>query len=441
MVAHGSNNTLRGKNYRDVKTDEGIAIFSDMAKLARTANAGDFFAYQWPKPGFKQPQPKQSYVKAFSPWGWVIGTGVYVDDIEAMINAKILKLAWELALVIIVLMAIATPIVRSITKPLNRIDEVMKAVADTDLTQRVDLRTKDELGEVSRCIDGTLDVFQKLIHQLTDSINQLQQSATQLSASAEQTRAGSQQQSVETEQVAAAMHEMTATVTEISKNASMSAEATDAADQEAEEGNANVEETVATIKSLAEEVANAAQVIKTLENNTAEISKILEEIQGISEQTNLLALNAAIEAARAGEAGRGFAVVADEVRQLASRTQTSTSLIKEMNDRLRSSSLLAVETMGRSTNGAEASVASAQKAGGELSRIVNHMCKVRDMAIQVAAATEQQSQVAEEMNGSIERISQISGETATSSEMVAANSEQLSQMAKQLEREISRFRA
>ncbi|MCP4598025.1 methyl-accepting chemotaxis protein [Neptuniibacter sp.] len=440
LVGHGGNSKFRGKDLSGVKTEAGDAVFVRMAALATQQDTSDFFAYDWPKAGADSPQPKITYARSFAPWGWAVGTGVYIDDLDEVFYTELIKFTVLAVLVTALLLAIALPIISSIVKPLKRIEKVMHEVTNADLTQRVNLTSNDELGRVGRCIDETLQSFQDLVSQLSNSISQVHGSAIQLSASAEQTRSGTQKQATETELLAVAMNEMTATVQEISRSAAASAKASDAADDEAEAGNKNVDITINKIQALEQEVDRSADVIRTLEADTEEISKVLTEIQGISEQTNLLALNAAIEAARAGESGRGFAVVADEVRQLAMRTQNSTNEIRDMNERLRSGAKEAVASMQRSTEGADASVNAATTAGSELSRIVDQMCHVRDMAVQVAAATEEQSQVAEEMNQNLVNISHVSEETAQSSEMVAANSEQLSQLATELEKQISRFR-
>lgn len=439
IVAHGGKPSSKGRNLSKVTTSEGDRVFADMAHLTQAATTSGYFAYLWPKPGEQEPQPKLSFARAFPQWNWVIGTGVYTDDIQQKFNAALTYFAIQIAVVTLILVAINAMIIRSVTSPLERIKQVMAMIAEKDLTQRTGMSSHDEFGQMGRSIDQTLDVFQELIKHLSASINQLKHSAVQLSGNAEQTNHGTQKQSQETDLLATAMSEMTSTVQEIANNATNAARTTDNADQKAIQGNQDVDKTIGQIQHLANDIQEASGVIATLESDTEQIANVLEQIQGISEQTNLLALNAAIEAARAGESGRGFAVVADEVRQLAMRTQESTTEIRDMNERLRNGAKQAVNVMQRSQHSAAQSVSSANDAGAEISNIVTLVNEVRDTIIQVAAATEQQTQVAEEMNQNLVNIAQISDDTASSSNTVATNSEQLSQLSYDLEGHITQF--
>ncbi|WP_420591637.1 methyl-accepting chemotaxis protein [Bacterioplanoides sp.] len=440
MIANGGSSASVGKNMSHVVTDEGVRVFSEMARVASRPGGADVFSYKWPKPGQSEPQVKQSYVRAFTPWGWSIGTGVWIDDIHEKFNAALVRFAIQILVVAALLIAINVTIIRSVTSPLAKIKQVMTLIANKDLTQRINLNNHGELGQLGKSIDQTLDVFQELIRHLSESMTQLKQSAVQLSGNAEQTNRDTRQQSQETELLATAMSEMTSTVQEIANNAAHAARVTDSADQKASQGNEDVEKTITHIKQLAGDIREASDVIVTLESDTEQIANVLEQIQSISEQTNLLALNAAIEAARAGASGQGFAVVADEVRQLAMRTQESTTEIRDMNERLRSGAKQAVSVMQRSSQGAESSVTSASDAGAEINRIVSLVDDVRDIVIQVAAATEQQTQVAEEMNQNLVNVARVSDDTANSSTMVATNSQQLSQLSYDLEGHIAQFR-
>lgn len=255
-----------------------------------------------------------------------------------------------------------------------------------------------------------------------------------------QTQQAVSRQRAETEQVATAINQMSATVLEVAHNANHAAEAAQNADQEAIAGREVVNETMQAINGLAGEVDRAAEVISKVESDSANIGSVLDVIRGISEQTNLLALNAAIEAARAGEQGRGFAVVADEVRSLASRTQASTQEIQQMIEILQSGARKAVSVMDGGKVQAKNGVEHAQRAQESLSRITSAVSTITDMNTQIAGAAREQTTVADEINQSIVNISQIADQSLDGTRQTNDTSDRLSQLAEQLRGQANRFR-
>lgn len=330
----------------------------------------------------------------------------------------------------------------SIVHPLRRAVAAMRDIADGDgdLTQRLDARGKDEVSELASAFNTFISRVQDVVSQVAGSTSQLASAAEEMSLIVDQTKNGIQQQSHETEQVATAMNEMVATVQEVARNADSAAEMAQAADAQALTGKNVVSRTVQSIEQLASEVNKASDVIHGLERDSEAIGAVLDVIQGIAEQTNLLALNAAIEAARAGEQGRGFAVVADEVRSLASRTQSSTQEIQAMIERLQIGSRDAVAVMTNGTTQAEESVRQAAEAGSSLEQITNAVANISHMNAEIADAARQQGTVAEEINRNVNNITQVAEVSASGTEDMARSSLALAELASSLQTMVARFK-
>ncbi|MDX9767349.1 MAG: methyl-accepting chemotaxis protein [Ectothiorhodospiraceae bacterium] len=329
---------------------------------------------------------------------------------------------------------------RRIMRGIGDLQNLSASLAAGDLTAQAPESGRDEITHLTEAFNGMARGFRDMIARVTDAASHLTSSADALTGVTEQTNAGIRRQQGETDQVATAMNEMTATVQEVARSASQAAHAAGEANDEAAKGRQVVAATMSAIDRLADEVKHAADVIHKLEGDSNDIGKVLDVISGIAEQTNLLALNAAIEAARAGEHGRGFAVVADEVRTLASRTQTSTLEIQGMIERLQSAAEQAVKVMEQGRKQAEGSVEQAAAAGASLESISRAVATINDMNAQIASASEEQGAVADEINRNIVNISQVADESADGAQRTEAASDELARLATQLQDLVARFR-
>nr|WP_192552846.1 methyl-accepting chemotaxis protein [Pseudomonas sp. IzPS59] len=359
-------------------------------------------------------------------------------DMESA-QARTLQLISTLLALLVGVIA-AFIITRQITRPLQETMAVVDRIASGDLSHNVIVTRRDELGVLQQGIARMGVTLRDLISGIRDGVTQIASAAEELSAVTEQTSAGVNSQKVETDQVATAMHEMTATVQEVARNAEEASQAAAAADGEAREGDKVVNEAIAQIERLASEVVRSTEAMSVLQQESDKIGSVMDVIKAVAEQTNLLALNAAIEAARAGEAGRGFAVVADEVRGLAQRTQKSTEEIEGLVAGLQNGTQQVSAVMNNSRALTDSSVALTRKAGDSLENITRTVSNIQSMNQQIAAAAEQQSAVAEEISRSIINVRDVSEQTAAASDETAKSSVELARLGGQLQQMVSHFR-
>ena len=325
----------------------------------------------------------------------------------------------------------------------RRAERIVRALQDMsrgDLRHGVKLEGKDEFSWMAWEFSSASKAFSRIVAGVRDDAGRLAAAAEQLSVATGQAKCGIDRQNEETGQVAAALNQMSASVQAVAGSASRAAEAAEAARRSGAEGNQVVEATIANIDGLSREMEQAARVIARLKEDTVAVGTVLSVIREVADQTNLLALNAAIEAARAGEHGRGFAVVADEVRTLASRTRESTQEIRAIIERLQVGANDAVLAMDQGQGRARNTVAEAAKAAESLALIARTVDTIKDMNAQIAGAVEQQSTAAAEICGSVDSIAEIAGDTSRGAELMAQSSGDLAQMAEALDQVARQFR-
>nr|WP_225135711.1 methyl-accepting chemotaxis protein [Pseudomonas putida] len=329
---------------------------------------------------------------------------------------------------------------RQITGPLALTVELARRIAKGDLTVQAKSSRKDELGDLQNAMQDMAQSLNTLVQGIGNGVTHISTSAEKLSAMSEQTSAGVRQQKVEVDQVATAMHEMASTVQEVARNTTDASAAATLADQQARHGSAVVKQATVQISELSVAIEDLGAAMNVLSQDSEQIGKVIDVIKAVAEQTNLLALNAAIEAARAGEQGRGFAVVADEVRSLAQRTQDSTKEIEALIVTLQQGTQAASTLMTSSRERTLDTVVLAQKAEQAITEINHSIGTIQQMSLQISAAAEQQSAVADEINRSIVSVRDVADQSAVASEESAAATIELASLGQDLQRMTAHFR-
>jgi methyl-accepting chemotaxis protein len=344
-------------------------------------------------------------------------------------------------LITLILIGFTLAIIRSIMEPVRKISEAISRIEETkDLTIRCDTKVDDEIGQIAAHFNSMVESFQQLIKLVLDSVDVVNHSCQELSANSIRASEGVARQLNETDMVATAITEMGATIDEIASNTELAAERASNTHDNAQRGQISVVQTIEKIQALAEQLNGSAQVAVELEKDSETIGRVLDVIRGIAEQTNLLALNAAIEAARAGEQGRGFAVVADEVRSLAMRTQESTEEIAGIIETLQSRTRSIVDLMESTQKQGSESAEQAASAGTLLEQINTDVTNIMDMSTQIAAAIEEQSMVASEVNKNVVIIRDIAAESATAADENASASDEVKARTESLLQSVSVFK-
>jgi methyl-accepting chemotaxis protein len=441
VVMHGAKADLEGKDMSELKDKNGKLLFVEFVNVVRAQGAG-YVDYLWPKAGSDKPVPKLSYVKGFEPWGWIIGTGIYLDDLDARFWAEVKAAALVIGLVLAVLAVGSFMFAQSILKQLGGeptyAAEVTRRIAGGDLTTPI-AATGDR--------DSLLAALSAMQAQLAAVFRDVRQAASDLSTNAENVALGAressqagQHQAQATSATAAALEEVTVSINEVSALSEATESNSRQAAEQAEAGRQQITKATTDIENVTQTVSRAAEKVQGMVRRSEEIEGIAHVIRDIADQTNLLALNAAIEAARAGEQGRGFAVVADEVRKLAERTAKATQEITSVIGTVQSETQLAVTEMERAIPQVTAGAEQTRAIAKTLQQIHAHATDSLDKVREVAAATKEQAMASNDIARNVEQIATMAEQVNATMSSNAEHATALEEIARALRQRSEYFK-
>ncbi|MFO2462783.1 methyl-accepting chemotaxis protein [Pseudomonas sp. 15FMM2] len=440
-----------GKSFKDNRDPNGVYVNLGLVKVAKDGT--HYLQYSSTQPGQTELVPKLGYTQYLPKWDMVIGTSVNLDGIEALVGevqanvdermeGVLLSIVGIAVVLLVVIAAVGILLANTILRPLHlmktNLDDI--AAGEGDLTRRLAITSQDELGELAGSFNRFVDKIHGLVRQITEMTSQLTGLVSQVAEQAQRSERAMERQRHETDQVATAINEMSCAAHEVARSAQGAAVAAQQTDAEGQAAKRVVDGSIAQIHALVSDIRSSGVSLDSLQQDVSSIVSVLGVIRSIAEQTNLLALNAAIEAARAGEAGRGFAVVADEVRALASRTQQSTQEIQGMIDRLQKGTEAAVESMRRSSDAGDGTSAQANEAGASLDTMAQLIGTINSMNAQIASAAEEQTAVAEEINRSVHQIAVAVDSVANETQQGAQTSRSLADLGQRLGQLVGQFK-
>ncbi|KAF1067301.1 MAG: Methyl-accepting chemotaxis protein McpP [Pseudomonas citronellolis] len=450
-VFQGTSEERIGEDFSGFRDPNGVYAIRELVRAGQ--DGSHTVHYSFTLPGGNTIVPKIGYAHYLPKWNLVFGTSLNLDDIEQdvlkareefsqRINTLLIVMIGSALGLLVLIALVALPISNAIVRPLLRIRANLDdmAAGDGNLTHRLPVQGRDELSELSGSFNRFVEKIHSLVQQVAGTTEQLSGLVGDVSQQAQRSEQAMGSQRSETDQVATAINEMTAAAQEVARSAQRAADAARETDHEGQAAKQEVDRCVAQINDLAGEVSSSSEALETLRQDVQGIVGVLEVIRSIAEQTNLLALNAAIEAARAGEAGRGFAVVADEVRALASRTQQSTGEIQQMIDRLQGTTKGSVDAMQRASVMADRTRGQADLAGQSLDAMAGLIGTINSMNAQIASAAEEQTAVAEEINRSVHQIAGSVDTVADDASRGARTAGQLSELGQRLRQLVGQFR-